>query len=184
MANPNEVWASDITYIRCGTRFAYLCVVKDLFNHEPVGWSLEYHMRAEMVVDALQRAIHKRKPPPGLMFHSDRGSLSQQSPLRLILWIMPVSFKALRKSELAYNAPVESFFKSLKVEEVYRKKYRSLKESRENLFAYIEVFYIRKRRHASLGYKTPAEFLKIVASWVSQKRGNTTPLLLSRYDYS
>lgn len=161
---PNRIWVSDITYIPCGDRFAYLCVVKDLFNHEPIGWTLEYHMRADMVVAALKRAINKRRPGSGLIFHSDRGSQYASAEFRDVLKAHGMTQSMSRKGNCWDNAPMESFFKSLKVEEVYRKVYHSLEEARKNIFAYIEVFYIRKRRHASLGYQTPEEFLKKVAA--------------------
>ena len=161
---PNKVWASDLTYIQVADRFAYLCIIKDLFNHEPIGWSLAYHMRTEMVIDALNRAVQRRRPKSGLMFHSDRGSQYASKEFRKELKQHKMIQSMSRKGNCWDNAPVESFFKSLKLEEVYRKKYSSLKDARENLFEYIEVFYIRKRRHASLGYMTPAEFLKRSAS--------------------
>lgn len=158
----NQIWLSDITYIRLATGvFVYLCVVLDLFSREIVGWNLANHMRTELVLDALNRAICRRRPFGGLIFHSDRGVQYASDDFRDELERLQFQQSMSRKGNCYDNAPMESFFASFKIEEVYPASYASMAEARRKLFDYIEVFYNRKRRHSALGYLTPEEFSRL-----------------------
>ena len=154
----NQKWVSDITCIRVGSEWQYLCVILDLYNREVVGWSLAEHMRTDLVTEAYRKARAKRMPEEGLIFHSDRGSQYASHEFRRLLEANSVTQSMSRKGNCYDNAVAESFFRTLKVEEVYTKIYRDGQEARRNLFDYIEVHYNRKRRHSSLGYLSPIEF--------------------------
>jgi putative transposase len=156
---PNCVWTSDITYVRLTSgAFAYVCVVMDLFSREIVGWSVEMHMRVDLVLSAMRSALTKRGPCAGLIFHSDRGVQYASAAFRELLSSWNILQSMSKKGDCYDNAPTESFNATLKTEEVYRNEYSSIDELRKNLFDYIEVFYNRKRKHSALGYATPAEF--------------------------
>lgn len=159
-AAPNEVWTADLTYIWTEEGWLYLAVVLDLFNREVVGWSIKPRMTADIVVDALSMARFRRKPAPGLIHHSDRGSqyASQAFQARLKEFGMLCSMS--RKGDCWDNAPTESFFNSLKNERVHGTRYSTRAEAEADLFDYIEPFYNRRRRHSTLGYVSPARFLE------------------------
>ena len=155
----NRVWVSDITYIRVGNKWSYLCSVIDLFNREIVGWCLESHMRTEMVLKAVHTAVKKRGKTnlKKLIFHSDRGSQYASNLFRDYLKQLGVRSSMSGKGNCYDNAVAESFFSTLKREEVNRKEYKNIKEARIELFNYIEIFYNRQRAHSAIGYKVPAE---------------------------
>lgn len=157
---PNQVWLSDITYIRLGNKFGYLCAIMDLFNREVIGWSFAMHMHTDLVVDAFKKAVRKTNPEPSLIFHSDRGSQYASKDFREHLEIMGFKSSMSRKGDCWDNAPMESFFHTLKTEEVYCKDYKQFKVARNNIFDYIEVFYNRIRKHSSLGYLSPLQYLE------------------------
>jgi putative transposase len=163
-AAPNQVWTADMTYIRTDEGWLYLAVVLDLFNREVVGWSIKPRMTANIVVDALTMAWFRRKPAPGLIHHSDRGSqyASHAFQARLAEYGMIASMS--RKGNCWDNAPSESFFNSLKNERVHGTRYRTRAEAEADLFDYIEPFYNRKRLHSTLGYASPREFLE---NWIN-----------------
>ena len=163
---PNRVWTGDITYIQTAEGWLYLAVVLDLFNREIVGWSLKPRMTADIVTDALSMAWFRRKPAPGVIFHSDRGSqyASQAMTARLAEYGMTASMS--RKGNCWDNAPTESFFNSLKNERVHGTVYATRADAQADVFEYIEVFYNRSRRHSTLGYSSPVRFLE---NWVSQQ---------------
>ena len=158
---PNQIWLSDLTYIRTGQGFGYLCAIKDLYDETIVGWAFAKHMRTELVIEALHRAVFKRRPGAGLIFHSDRGIQYASNSFRAEMKKLKFRQSMSRKGNCYDNAPMESFFGRLKVEEVYRKNYRTIAEARRNLFDYIEVFYNRKRKHSRLGYLSPIEYLNV-----------------------
>lgn len=164
-AAPNQVWTADLTYIWTTEGWLYLAVVLDLFNREVVGWSLKPRMTADIVIDALTMAWFRRKPAPGLMHHSDRGSqyASHAFQARLKEYGMVCSMS--RKGNCWDNAPTESFFNSFKNERVHGTRYESREEAIADAFDYIEPFYNRRRRHSTLGYASPAQFLN---NWISQ----------------
>ena len=156
---PNRVWTSDITYLWTEEGWLYLAVVLDLFNREVVGWSIKPRMTADLVTDALTMAWFRKRPAPGMLHHSDRGSqyASQAFQKKLKEYSMTCSMS--RKGNCWDNAPTESWFNSFKNERVHGVRYASHAEMKSEVFEYIEVFYNRKRMHSTLGYKSPIEFL-------------------------
>lgn len=158
-AAPNQVFSSDITYIWTDEGWLYLAVVLDLFNREVVGWSIKPRMTADLVTDALTMAWFRRRPAPGALCHSDRGSqyASHEFQRKLTAYGMRCSMS--RKGNCWDNAPTESFFNSLKNERVHATRYRTHQDAKADLFEYIEVFYNRSRRHSSLGFVSPEQFL-------------------------
>lgn len=161
---PNQAWAADLTYVWTDEGWLYLAVVLDLFNREIVGWSIKPRMTADIVTDALTMAWFRRKPAPGLIHHSDRGSqyASEVFQGKLAEYGMVCSMS--RKGNCWDNAPTESFFNSLKNERVYGMRYATRAEAVADLFDYIEVFYNRSRRHSALGYTSPTQFLQ---DWIT-----------------
>jgi putative transposase len=159
-AAPNQAWGADLTYVWTEEGWLYLAVVLDLFNREIVGWSIKPRMTADIVIDALTMAWFRRRPKAGLIHHSDRGSqyASQVFQGKLTDYGMVCSMS--RKGNCWDNAPTESFFNSLKNERVFGTRYVTRDEARADLFDYIEVFYNRSRRHSTLGYKSPVQFLQ------------------------
>lgn len=159
-AAPNRAWSADLTYIWTDEGWLYLAVVLDLFNREIVGWSIKPRMTAEIVIDALTMAWFRRRPAAGLIHHSDRGSqyASHAFQARLKEYGMVCSMS--RKGNCWDNAPTESFFNSLKNERVHGARYATRAEATADAFEYIEAFYNRKRRHSTLGYKSPVQFLE------------------------
>lgn len=157
---PNQVWTADMTYIWTDEGWLYLAIVLDLFNREIVGWSLKSRMTADIVTDALTMAWFRRKPAPGVLHHSDRGSqyASRAFQQKLVDYGMTCSMS--RKGNCWDNAPSESWFNSLKNERVHGRRYATRAEATADIFEYIEVFYNRKRRHSTLGYRSPTQFLK------------------------
>jgi len=160
----NSVWASDITYVRVGSKWFYLCVILDLFNREVVGYTFSPHMKTSMVIETLHKAMVKKQPGRGLIFHSDRGS--QYASLDFRRWMKYYGFKQSMsgKGNCYDNAAVESFFGRFKVEEVYKNSYKTFEHARERIFYYIECFYNRKRIHSSNNGKSPFQYvMKLVA---------------------
>jgi putative transposase len=161
---PNKVWTGDITYIATGEGWLYLAVVIDLFNREVVGWSIKPRMTAEIVTGALSMAWFRRKPDAGVLFHSDRGSQYASHAMREKLVEYGMTASMSRKGNCWDNAPTESFFNSLKNERVHAARYETRAQAEADLFEYIAVFYNRRRRHSTLGYKSPTQFLD---DWIS-----------------
>jgi putative transposase len=162
---PNRVWTGDITYIATDEGWLYLAVVLDLFNREVVGWSIKPRMTADIVTDALTMAWFRRKPDVGVIFHSDRGSQYASHAMRDKLAEYDMTASMSRKANCWDNAPTESFFNSLKNERVHGARYATRADAEADLFQYIEVFYNRRRRHSSLGYCSPTQFL---TGWLSK----------------
>ena len=165
-AAPNQTWTADMTYLWTDEGWLYLAVVIDLFNREVVGWSIKPRMTTAIVLDALTMAWFRRKPTPGLIHHSDRGSqyASHAFQARLNEYGMVCSMS--RKGNCWDNAPTESFFNSLKNERVHGTRYPTKAEAKADLFDYIEPFYNRKRLHSTLGYASPKQFLE---DWISDQ---------------
>ncbi|QMI46935.1 MULTISPECIES: IS3 family transposase [Burkholderia] len=166
-AAPNQVFSSDITYIWADEGWLYLAVVLDLFNREVVGWSIKPRMTAGLVTDALTMAWFRRRPAPGALCHSDRGSqyASHEFQRKLSAYGMRCSMS--RKGSCWDNAPTESFFNSLKNERVHATRYRTHQDAKADLFEYIEVFYNRTRRHSSLGFVSPERYLQ---DWINAQQ--------------
>lgn len=154
----NEVWVSDITYLWTRQGWMYLAVIIDLFSRRVVGWSLGDRMTADLVCSALDRAVEERKPGPGLIFHSDRGSQYASRPFRRRLWRYRMVQSMSRKGNCWDNAVAESFFATLKKELVRDYVFESRAAARSAVFEYIEVFYNRQRAHSLLNYATPTSF--------------------------
>jgi transposase InsO family protein len=154
---PNQVWLADITYIPTGEGWLYLAVILDLFTRKVVGWAMRDHMRAELTIAALTMAIQRRRPGPGLTHHSDRGSQYAAADYRDILRAAAVTQSMSRKANCWDNAPMESFFGTLKTELVHHREYPDRDAARRDLFAYIEGYYNRQRIHSAIGYITPEQ---------------------------
>ena len=157
-AGPNAAWAADITYIPTADGWLYLAVVEDLFSRMIVGWAMDGAMESRLVVDALERAIRKRVPGEGLVAHSDRGSQYASDHYRGVLGRHGVACSMSRVAQCWDNAPVESFFASLKRELVHDERYTTREQAKASIFEYLEVFYNRVRRHSSLGFVSPVEY--------------------------
>jgi transposase InsO family protein len=155
---PNSTWATDITYVWTGEGWLYLAVVLDLFSRMVVGWSMSEHIDTKLVLGALEMALQGRKPPQGLIHHSDRGSQYASAEYRQALASRGIHCSMSRKGNCWDNAVVESFFSSLKMELIYLTDFTTRHQARSALFEYLEVFYNRRRRHSSLGYLSPWEY--------------------------
>jgi transposase InsO family protein len=156
-AGANEAWVTDITYIPTREGWLYLAAVEDLYSRRVVGWAMADRMTSRLVVDALEMAVQRRLPEAGLLAHSDRGSQYASDHYRRLLEEQGISCSMSGRGDCWDNAPMESFFASLKKELVHHEDYATRAEARASIFEYIEVFYNRKRRHSSLGYLSPAE---------------------------
>jgi putative transposase len=164
--HPDQVWTTDITYLATADGWLYLAIVLDLYTRQIVGWAMRERMTKDLVIDALRMAWFRRRPRPGLIHHSDRGSqyCSHDYQDQLADYGMLASMS--RKGNCWDNAPSESFFNSLKNERVHGARYETRDAARADLFEYIEVFYNRIRRHSSLGGVSPAKFY---ATWLAQQ---------------
>ena len=154
---PNTVWLADITCIDTDEGWLYLAGIKDMATREIVGWAMEDHMRAELCCEALKMALGRRGPVPGLIQHSDRGSQYAGGKYRKLIKKASLTQSMSRKGECLDNAPMESFFASLKKELVHRQQFRTRAQAKAAIFEYIEVFYNRQRRHSGIGYQTPIQ---------------------------
>ena len=155
---PNQVWATDITFIWTQEGWLYLAVVVDLYSRRVVGWSMADHVRTELVIGALEMALGNRLPDASLLHHSDRGSQYASYRYQKALEQHGIRCSMSRRGECIDNAVVESFFGTLKTELVYRSTWPTRDAARLAIHEYIEVFYNRRRRHSRLGYLSPAEF--------------------------
>lgn len=155
---PNQAWAADLTYIWTQEGWLYLAVVMDLFSRRIVGFSMQKTMGRMLVINALKMALGRRRVQEGLLHHSDRGSQYASGDFQRLLAEAGIVCSMSRRGNCWDNAPVESFFATLKTEVVYHHRYRTRAEARSDLFAYIETWYNRKRLHSSLGYVSPAEY--------------------------
>jgi putative transposase len=135
----------------------HLAAVEDLATREIVGWSMADHLRADLCTDALVMALQRRRPEPGLIHHSDRGVQYAAEPYRRVLGRHGIKQSMSRRGNCLDNAPMESFFASLKTEHVHHVRFRTRAEAKAAVFDYVEVFYNRQRLHSALGYRTPAE---------------------------
>lgn len=156
----NQKWAADVTYVWTGEGWLYLAVVLDLFSRRVVGWSLQPTLHKELVLDALQMAVAGRRPGPGLLHHSDRGSQYASADFQTALRGAGIVCSMSRRGDCFDNAMVESFFGTLKQELVNRRHFATREAARREIFEYIEVWYNRQRRHSSLGYLSPEQFEK------------------------
>ena len=155
---PNEKWVGDITYIPTREGWLYLAVIEDLYSRKVVGWSMADHMESRLVVDALEMAVARRLPGEGLLAHTDRGSQYASDHYQRLLKKHGIECSMSGVGQCWDNAPMESFFASLKKELVHDEDYQTRAEARSSIVEYIELFYNPKRRHSSLGYLSPAEY--------------------------
>ena len=163
----NQLWVADITYIRLKTEFVYLAVILDAFSRKVVGWELDPTLAARLPMAALEKAIAERKPPPGLVHHSDRGvQYASEDYVRLLGQHQMIPSMS-RPANPYDNASCESFMKTLKREEVYANEYHDLDHLRANIEEFIERYYNRCRLHSALGYRSPEEFEQIATKAVS-----------------
>lgn len=155
---PNRKWLVDITAISTNEGALYLAGVLDLFSRRLVGWAMDAHMPDELTQEALEMAILQRKPPAQLLHHSDQGSQYTSDDYQALL-AKHHMLASLSGVGCCYdNAPMESFWGTLKTELVYRQQYRTRAEAKNAIFAYIEGWYNRQRRHSTLGYLSPEQF--------------------------
>ena len=154
----NRAWCGDITYVRTWEGWLYLASVIDLASRRVVGWAMADHMRSTLVADALRMAVESRRPPPGLIFHADRGSQYTAHDFTALLAGHAIRQSLSRPRQCWDNAVAESWFATLKDELIYRRSWPTRAEARRAIFEFIEVFYNRQRLHSSLGYLSPAEY--------------------------
>lgn len=155
---PDQKWATDITYVPTDEGFLYLAAIEDLFSRKIVGWAMDAHMETSMVLRALDMAMTNRQPQATLIHHSDRGSQYASHDYRQRLLDRGIAISMSRRGNCYDNACAESLWARLKVELVYRRRFRTREEARHAIFQYIEVFYNRLRRHSALGYLSPDAF--------------------------
>jgi putative transposase len=159
MAGPDRCWAGDITYLWTQEGWLYLAVLLDLYSRRIVGWATSDRLTEDLTLRALDQALTYRLPPGGLLHHSDRGSQYVSHAYRRLLAERGVTMSMSRRGNCWDNAPVESFFSTLKTELLAGRPVPvSRDQARGELFEYIEVFYNRQRRHSALGYVSPAQY--------------------------
>lgn len=154
----NQVWLTDFTYIPTCEGFSYFCAFKDLCSRRIVGWAMSQKIDAKLAIKAINQAIALRKPPAGLIIHSDRGSQFASKVFRKRIKDCNYLQSMSRKGNCYDNAPMESFFKTFKVEEIYHKKYESHQQAVRAVNDYIERFYNPTRLHSALDYNSPNQF--------------------------
>ena len=157
VAAPNRIWLADITYIPTGEGWLYLAAVLDLATRKIVGWSMRDHMRTELPLAAVMMAAQRQRPAEGLICHSDRGSQYASEAYGKQLAAMKAKPSMSRTACCYDNAPMESFFHTLKVELAHQRQWPTREDARRDLFAYIESYYNRRRIHSALGYRTPEQ---------------------------
>jgi putative transposase len=155
---PDQLWVSDITYVRTLQGWLYLAAILDVYSRQIVGWSLDAFLGQELVLKALRQALGRRQPAQGLIFHSDRGVQYASDSVRKLLSKRAFRQSMSGKGNCYDNAIMESFFATLKTELIYDETYHTRVEAKQSIFEYIEVFYNRFRKHSALGYLSPAEF--------------------------
>jgi putative transposase len=155
---PNVAWVTDITYISTNEGWLYLAAILDLYSRRVVGWEVRGDMETELCLSALDTAIEARRPPAGLIHHSDRGSQYASTLYRQRLDAHGIVCSMSRKADCWDNAVAESFWSTLKMELVYRTSFPTKAAARLAIFEFIEVFYNRRRLHSHLGYRSPVAF--------------------------
>jgi putative transposase len=155
---PNLLWIADVTYLRTWEGWLYLAAVQDAYSRRIVGWSMADHMRSELVVDALEMAVARRRPAPGLIHHSDQGSQYVSLAFGQAARDAGIARSMGSVGDCYDNAVAESFFATLKKELVHRRSWPTRRELTSELFEYIEAFYNRTRRHSTLAMLSPADY--------------------------
>jgi len=157
-ATPNQVWTSDISYVWTKEGWLYLAIILDVFSRQIVGWFTSNRMTRDLVINALKRALWRRKAGSGTIFHSDRGSQYASDDFKELLNNNNFIQSMSRRGNPYDNAITESFFHTLKTELVYFENYATRDQATQSIFEYIEIFYNRIRMHSALGYLSPEEF--------------------------
>ena len=160
-SQPNEIWLADITYIPTDEGWLYLAGVMDLFSRRIVGWAMSDSLQRQLAISALRMAIDTRQPPPGLIHHSDRGSQYANHDYQAWLTNHHLQASMSRRGNCYDNAPMESFFATLKTELVHHRHYVTRAQAKTDIFEYLEVFYNRSRRHSALAYQSPVRFEQV-----------------------
>jgi putative transposase len=155
---PNQIWLADITYVATAEGWLYLAAVLDLYSRRIVGWSMQPSLNRRLVLAALDMALKQRRPPAGLLHHSDRGSQYASKDYQALLADYDLLSSMSRRGNCYDNAPMESFFASLKTECIQGIVYPTRTVARAELFDYIELFYNRQRIHSQLGYLSPVAY--------------------------
>lgn len=158
LQQPDEAWVADITYIRLPTTFVYLACILDAFSRRCIGWELAPYRDTRLTLAALERALRERQPAPGLIHHSDHGVQYASSAYVERLRAVGAHMSMAAVGNPYENAKAESFFKTLKYEEVYLKRYHTFAEAYSNIATFIGDVYNAKRLHSNLGYRPPIEF--------------------------
>jgi putative transposase len=154
----NTKWAADITYVPTEQGWLYFAAVMDLYSRRIIGWSMSERIDSKLVTEALRMAIEQRKPQNGLVHHSDRGVQYACEDFQELLKAEGIVCSMSRRGDCWDNACMESFFGSFKMEWMAGKQYKNFEEAKKDIFKYVELFYNRRRRHASLGYVSPAAY--------------------------
>jgi putative transposase len=168
---PDVLWVADITYLRTWEGWLYLAAVQDAYSRRIVGWSMADHMRSELVVDALQMALHRRRPAPGLVHHSDQGSQFVSLAFGQKARDAGIAVSMGSKGCAYDNAVAESFFATLKKELVHRRSWPTRRELISEVFEFVEGFYNTTRRHSTLGYLSPAQFETMTTININKENG-------------
>lgn len=158
VAGPDRVWVSDITYVPTREGWLYLASVLDLASRRVVGWAMRDTLEEDLALAALRMALAARRPSPGLLHHSDRGSQYTSGAYQVLLGAHGLVASMSRKGDCWDNAVAESFFATLEVELLLEADWHTRDAARRTIFAYIETWYNRERRHSSLGYRSPAQY--------------------------
>jgi putative transposase len=154
----NQIWITDLTYIATGQGWLYLSVLLDLYSRRVVGWAFSENLQTTLPLAALTMALQHRRPPRGLLHHSDRGCQYASADYRKKLADQGLEPSMSRAGNCYDNAAMESFWSTLKLELIYRRKFATQQEARQAIFDYLETFYNPVRLHSALGYKSPVDF--------------------------
>ena len=163
----NQLWVADITYIRLRREFVFLAVVIDRFSRKVIGWALDGSLAARLPVAALEQAITRRQPPPGVVHHSDQGIQYASEEYRAVLRDNAMTPSMSRPANPYDNAACESFMKTLKQEEIYCRQYHDRQELAASVEDFLENYYNRQRLHSALDYNTPEEFEQATVAGVT-----------------
>jgi transposase InsO family protein len=155
---PNQLWVTDITYVRTWEGWLYLAVIIDVFSRRVVGWAMADHLRTELILDALAMALGERLPGKGLVHHSDRGCQYASGDYRARLKSRGILCSMSRRGNCWDNAMAESFFATLKNELIYRQTWTTKRQARSAIAEYLVCFYNSHRRHSALGYMSPMQY--------------------------
>jgi putative transposase len=175
----NQVWLADITYIRIRTGFVYLSAILDAFSRRIIGYAISPRLDASLTIEVLRRAVSERQPGPGVIHHSDQGVQYASTEYTEELKAHGFEISMSRRGNPYDNATMESFFKTLKQEEVYLYEYETIDNVRARLPYFIEEVYNRKRLHSAIGYVPPSEFEKWVLNQEKHELPDQTLLTLS-----